>query len=156
MRDFPAIRDLPTPLPNMQPIPESDLSQSTSKQERRETNQLDRLEFYDMRIHGQTYKVGDWFRLHSPVIVKGNVGAREAYKPWTGPYIFCPHEEKSCTTFQTVSTSVNKDVHSWHGKLVVHFDSLKHCNPNRFLLYICMTVLHTVHIEQVTQGTCRR
>ena len=77
-------------------------------------------EYYDKKVYGEPFSVGDHIWPHSPVVPCGK--SRKLHHPWTGPWLI-----------------VNKlsDVVCWLQSLtgrrkraVVHFDQLKLCPQN--------------------------
>ena len=83
-----------------------------------------RKEYYDRKIHGKPYAVGDLVWLHSSVIPKGTT--RKFHHPWTGPY-------KISTKLSDADYRIT-DVSKKRPPQVVHFNRLKRCAPGtRFL-----------------------
>ena len=74
-------------------------------------------QFYDQKVHGKPFTVGDLVWLYSPVVPTGQ--AKKLYHPWTGPYKVV----KSEATYRIVHTQSKRQ------RLVVHFDRLKLCPP---------------------------
>eukprot|EP00731_Ephydatia_muelleri_P029883 Em0021g406a len=72
--------------------------------------------FYDEKVHGKPYSVGDVVWLHSIVVPRGQ--SRKLHHPWKGPY----------RVQERISESDYK-IRAWKGKStqVVHFDRLKPC-----------------------------
>lgn len=72
--------------------------------------------FYDEKVHGKPYSVGDVVWLHSIVVPRGQ--SRKLHHPWKGPY----------RVQERIGESDYK-IRAWKGKStqVVHFDRLKPC-----------------------------
>ena len=82
---------------------------------------LDRQrEYYDKKIHGQSYKQGDLVWLHSPVVPRGR--AKKLHRPWSGPFKVVRRISDATYCIQ--------DVQRGRHRLVVHFDRLKRCPPD--------------------------
>ena len=76
-------------------------------------------QFYDKKIHGNPFQVGDLVWLHSTVVPTGQV--KKFHHPWTGPYEVI--KRLSDATYRIVNTQLKRQ------RLVVHFDRLKLCPP---------------------------
>ena len=76
-------------------------------------------QFYDQKVHGRPFTVGDLVWLYSPVVPTGQ--AKKLYHPWTGPYEVV--KKLSDATYRIVHTQSKRQ------RLVVHFDRLKLCPP---------------------------
>ena len=76
-------------------------------------------EFYDEKVHGKPFAVGELVWLHSPAVPRGK--PKKFHHPWSGPY----------KVIKVLST-VNYRIQSVNGRkrYVVHFDRLKKCNPD--------------------------
>ena len=77
-------------------------------------------EFYDRKVHGKPFSVGDLVWLNSPAIPRGQ--SRKLYSPWTGPY-------KVVTVISEVTYRI-ENVQARRQRMVVHFDRLKACPPD--------------------------
>ena len=77
-------------------------------------------EFYDRKVHGKPFSVGDLVWLNSPAIPRGQF--RKLYSPWTGPY-------KVVTVISEVTYRI-ENVQARRQRMVVHFDRLKACPPD--------------------------
>ena len=77
------------------------------------------IQFYDKKIHGNPFQVGDLVWLHSTVVPTGQ--AKKFNHPWTGPYEVI--KRLSDATYRVVNTQSKRQ------QLVVHFDCLKLCPP---------------------------
>ena len=74
-------------------------------------------EFYDAKVHGEPYKIGDFVWLHlSPP--KGT--SHKLHHPWTGPYKVI--KKVSDVTYQIQHLYGNRQCK------VIHFDRLKPCS----------------------------
>ena len=87
------------------------LREHTAKEHQRQK------EFYDLKLHGEPYKVGDYVWLHLPP-PKGV--SRKLYHPWTGPY-------KVIKKLSEVTYRI-QHLQGRHQRKVVHFDRLKPCS----------------------------
>ena len=85
---------------------------------------LDRQkEIYDQRVHGKPFATGDLVWLHSPAVPRGQ--SRKLHRPWSGPYRVV--SKLSEVTYRIQNTRARRQ------RLVVHFDCLKVCPPNKRL-----------------------
>ena len=78
---------------------------------------LRQKEFYDQKIHGESYKAGDLVWLHSPVPRREL--CRKLHHPWTGPFKVV--KQLSDATYRIQRLDRNRQ------RKVVHFDRLKPC-----------------------------
>jgi len=76
-------------------------------------------QFYDRKVHGKPFSVGDLIWLYSPAVPSGQ--AKKLYHPWTGPYEVV--KKLSDATYRVVNTQCKRQ------RFVVHFDRLKLCPP---------------------------
>ena len=74
-------------------------------------------EFYDLKLHGEPYKVGDYVGLHLPPPKRVSY---KLYHPWTGPYKVIKKLSEVTYRIQHL-----QGIHQWK---VVHFDRLKPCS----------------------------
>ena len=72
-------------------------------------------QFYDKKVHGKPFSVGDLVWLYSPAVPSGQ--AKKLYHPWTGPYEVV--KKLSDATYRIVNTNSRRQ------RFVVHFDRLK-------------------------------
>ena len=78
-----------------------------------------RKDYYDKRVHGRPFAVGDLIWLHSAVVPEGK--SKKLYHPWTGPFwVLSKLCDSECCVKKLTG---NKRV------LVVHFNRLKLCTP---------------------------
>ena len=77
-------------------------------------------EFYDRRVHGAPFTVGEYVWLHTPVVKTGQ--SRKFHKPWSGPYTVV--KKLSDVTYRVCLPQSKRK------RLVVHFDRLKRCSEN--------------------------
>ena len=75
--------------------------------------------YYDKKVHGKPFMVGDLVWLHSPVVPRGH--SKKLHHPWSGPY--------RVTTKLSESDYRVKKLTGRKTAQVVHFDRLKLCNP---------------------------
>ena len=76
--------------------------------------------YYDGRLHGKPYKVGDMVWLHSPAVQRGR--SKKLHRPWTGPY-------KVVSKLSDVVYRL-QHVQARRKRPVVHFNRLKPCSPS--------------------------
>ena len=76
-------------------------------------------EYYNRKIHGKPYSVGDLVWLYSPVVAKGR--SKKLHHPWLGPYMII--KKLSDVTYRIQHCNNKKK------RMVVHFDRLKPCHP---------------------------
>ena len=76
-------------------------------------------DYYDKKVHGRPFAVGDFVWLHSVVIPKGK--SKKLHHSWTGPYRVLT--KLSDSDYRVKKLTGNKRVQ------VVHFNSLKLCTP---------------------------
>ena len=76
-------------------------------------------QFYDKKVHGKSFSVGDLVWLYSPAVPSGQ--AKKLYHPWAGPYEVV--KKLSDATYHIVNTNSRRQ------RFVVHFDRLKPCPP---------------------------
>ena len=76
-------------------------------------------EYYDQKVHGQPFAVGDLVWLHSSVVPRGK--SRKLHHPWTGPFRVL--QKLSDADYRIKKLTGNRRVQ------VVHFDRLKLCTP---------------------------
>ena len=69
-------------------------------------------QFYDQKVHGRPFTVGDLVWLYSPVVPTGQ--AKKLYHSWTGPYEVV--KKLSDVTYRIVNTQSKRQT------FVVHFD----------------------------------
>ena len=77
-------------------------------------------QFYNQRVHGSQFAVGDRVFLNSPATPNGQ--ARKFHCPWVGPFRI--KKRLSDAVYRIQSTRPPKK------KLIVHFNRLKPCPPN--------------------------
>ena len=75
-------------------------------------------QFYDQKVHGKPFQVGDLVWLHSSVVPTGQ--AKKFHHPWSGPYEVT--KRLSDATYRIVNTNSKR-------QRLVHFDRLKLCPP---------------------------
>ena len=78
-----------------------------------------RKAYYDKRVHGRPFAVGDLVWLHSVVVPQGK--SKKLHHPWTGPFQVLT--KLSDSDYRVKKLTGNKRV------LVVHFNRLKLCTP---------------------------
>ena len=74
-------------------------------------------QYYDRKVHGAPYKVGNLVWLYSPAVPPGE--SKKLHHPWSGPFKII--KQLSDATYHIA------DMHTNHHKQVVHFDRLKLC-----------------------------
>ena len=77
-------------------------------------------QFYDKKVHGKPYKIGDFVWLYSPAVPPGH--SKKLYHPWSGPFEII--KQLSDATYRIVDTTARRH------RQVVHFDRLKRCPPD--------------------------
>ena len=77
-------------------------------------------QFYDKKVHGAPYKIGDLVWLYSLAVPPGH--SKKLHHPWYGPF-----EIIKCLSDATYRIA---DVQASHHTQVVHFDRLKLCPPD--------------------------
>ena len=77
-------------------------------------------QFYDKKVHGKPYKVGDLVWLYSPAVPPGQ--SKKLHHAWSGPFKII--KQLSDATYRIA------DTHEKHHRQVVHFDRLKLCPPD--------------------------
>ena len=72
-------------------------------------------QYYDTKVHGKEYQIGDKVWLHCPAVPKGR--SRKLHRPWQGPFV----------VVKTIGNNVYriKNVNSPRQRKVVHFNRLK-------------------------------
>ena len=76
-------------------------------------------EYYDQKIHGKPFQIGDQVWLHSPAIRRGQ--SKKLRHPWTGPWQVVKRLSDAVYRIRSL-----KDRRK---RTVVHFDRLKSCSP---------------------------
>ena len=77
-------------------------------------------QFYDKKVHGKPYQVGDLVWLYSPAVPPGY--SKKLHHPWSGPFEIL--KRISDATYCIVDTNAKRH------RQVVHFDRLKLCPPD--------------------------
>ena len=75
--------------------------------------------YYDRKVHGNPFEVGDLVWLLSPAVPRGY--SKKLHHPWSGPYRVTAKLSES--DYQVKKLTGRKTAQ------VVHFDRLKLCNP---------------------------
>ena len=83
------------------------------------TSHQTQSEFYNKKVHGKPYAVGDLVWLHNPAVPSGQ--SRKLYHPWTGPLRV---QDKISDVDYRI-----KGVYDQKAAQVVHFNRLKLCPP---------------------------
>ena len=74
-------------------------------------------QFYDHKIHGKPYDVGDLVWLFSPAVPPGQ--SKKLHHPWSGPFEIVKHLTDA--TYRIANQAAKRQ------RFVVHFDRLKPC-----------------------------
>ena len=78
-----------------------------------------RKEYYDQKVHGQPFAVGNLVWLHSSVVPRGK--SRKLHHPWSGPFKIL--QNLSEANYRIKKLTGNRRIQ------VIHFDHLKLCTP---------------------------
>jgi len=99
-------------------------------------------DYYDKRVHGKPFSVGDQVWLHSPVVPRGK--SKKLHHPWIGPWIIVKRLSDAVYRVQSLVRH--------RKRAVVHFDRLKPCPPD-MRLDICRPTATQKATTTSTQST---
>ena len=89
--------------------------------ERTGQEQLRQKQYYDQKVHGAPFQVGDLVWLWQPAVPRKRRYCAKFHRAWQGPHVIV--KRISDSTYR-IKSSKNKRL-----RQVVHFDRLKPCNP---------------------------